>query len=100
MSKPTEATRCHNLTKLLIILPLRDNSKSTFQCETPCAWALNFSDKSKQSTELHNFALALTYNHTKCFVSMAICRKVKRKQKPALSIRLFLHQLLKIYIPI
>ena len=36
MSTPLEATRCHNLTKLLILLPLRDNSKSTFQCETPC----------------------------------------------------------------
>ena len=36
MSTPPKATRCHNLTKLLILLPLRDNSKSTFQCETPC----------------------------------------------------------------
>ena len=36
MSTPPEATRCQNLTKLLILLPLRDNSKSTFQCETPC----------------------------------------------------------------
>ena len=36
MSTPPEATRCHNLTKLLILLSLRDNSKSTFQCETPC----------------------------------------------------------------
>ena len=25
-----------DLTKLLILLPLRDNSNSTFQCETPC----------------------------------------------------------------
>ena len=38
MSTPPEATRCHNLTKLLILLPLRDNSKSTFQCETPCTF--------------------------------------------------------------
>ena len=35
-AKPPEATRHHNSTKLLILLPLRANSKSTFQYETPC----------------------------------------------------------------
>ena len=43
MSTPPEATRCHNLTKLLILLPLRNNSKSTFQCETPCRISLESS---------------------------------------------------------
>ena len=33
---PPEATRHNNLTKLLVLLPLRANSKRTFQCETPC----------------------------------------------------------------
>ena len=36
MSATPEGTRHNNSTKLLILLPLRDNSKSTFQCETPC----------------------------------------------------------------
>ena len=36
MSTPHEATMRHNLTKFFILLPLRDNQKSTFQCETPC----------------------------------------------------------------
>ena len=36
MPTPPEATRHNNLTKLLVLLPLRANSKRTFQCETPC----------------------------------------------------------------
>ena len=36
MSTPPEATRQNNLTTLLVLLPLRTNSKSTFQYETPC----------------------------------------------------------------
>ena len=36
MPTPPEATRHSNLTKLLVLLPLRANSKRTFQCETPC----------------------------------------------------------------
>ena len=37
MPTPPEATRHSNLTKLLVLLPLRANSKRTFQCETPCS---------------------------------------------------------------
>ena len=36
MSTIPEATRHNNSTKLLVLSPLRDNSKSKFQCETPC----------------------------------------------------------------
>ena len=36
MSTPPEATRLNNLIELLVLLPLRANSKSTFQYETPC----------------------------------------------------------------
>ena len=36
MSNPPEATRHNNSIKLLILLPLRANSKSTFHYETPC----------------------------------------------------------------
>ena len=36
MSTPPEATRHHISTQLLVLLPLRANSKSTFQYETPC----------------------------------------------------------------
>ena len=36
MSKPPKATRHHNLTKSLILLPLRAIYFSTFQYETPC----------------------------------------------------------------
>ena len=37
MPTPPESTRHSNLTKLLVLLPLRANSKSTFQHETPCS---------------------------------------------------------------
>ena len=47
MSTIPEATSPHNLTKLLILLPLTDNSKSTFQCETPCNMILNFAQECK-----------------------------------------------------
>ena len=43
MSTPLEATRHNNSTKLLILLPLRANSKSTFQYETPCiSWCSRY----------------------------------------------------------
>ena len=34
--EPLEATRHHNLIKLLILLPVRTNLLCTLQCETPC----------------------------------------------------------------
>ena len=42
MSKPPEATRHNNSTKLLVLLPLRANSKSMFQNETPCILHFHF----------------------------------------------------------
>ena len=36
MPTPLETTWHNNLTKLLVLLPLRANSKRTFQCQTPC----------------------------------------------------------------
>ena len=42
MSIPPEATSYNDLTKLLVLQPLRANSKRTFQCETPCIWAPAF----------------------------------------------------------
>ena len=41
MSTPPEATRQNNLTTLLVLLPLRTNSKSTLQYETPCILLTN-----------------------------------------------------------
>ena len=41
MPTPPKATRHNNLTKLLVLLPLRANSKRTFQCETPCTCTLS-----------------------------------------------------------
>ena len=36
MSAPPQATSHNNSVKILVLLPLRGNSKSTFQYETPC----------------------------------------------------------------
>ena len=36
MPTPPKATRHNNLTKLLVLLSLRANSKRTFQCKIPC----------------------------------------------------------------
>ena len=41
MSKPPEATRHHNSTKLLILLPLRAIWFRPFQYDTPCTTQLN-----------------------------------------------------------
>ena len=38
ISKPPEATRHHNSTKLLILVPLRANLLCTLHYETPCKW--------------------------------------------------------------
>ena len=37
ISKPFEATRHHNSTKLLVFLPLRANLLCTLHYETPCS---------------------------------------------------------------
>ena len=64
MSTPLEATRCHNLTKLLILLPLRDKSKSTFQCETPCSLGRSRDQRYRSSNicTLRNHQLGKNWN--------------------------------------
>ena len=53
MPTPLEATRHNNLTKLLVLLPLRANLKRTFQCETPCM--IFFSDMGISTIKNENY---------------------------------------------
>ena len=62
MPTSPEATRHNNLTKLLVLLPLRANSKRTFQCETPCrylgsslGWQLDFRELQQIMQKSGNF---------------------------------------------
>ena len=57
MPTPPEDTRHNNLTKLLVLLPLRANSKRTFQCKTPCRFIKFRANVLKKSQKIANFPL-------------------------------------------
>ena len=57
MPTPPEATRHNNLTKLLVLLTLRANSKRTFQCKTPCRFIKFRANVLKKLQKIANFPL-------------------------------------------
>ena len=79
MPTPLEATRQNNLTKLLVLLPLRANSKRTFQCETPCSLppltAVLHPRWSLFKIQILGWSFKLTYNSDK-----AECRGITARQ--------------------
>ena len=71
MSKPLEATRHHNSTKLLILLPLRADLLCILHYETPCKtiflylyWFQIFKDQCKSVPSISVAVLARTYLQT------------------------------------